>query len=243
MWTRQRTAKMGLDEKEFIKVFLTALANDDVIGKLRDAVCNPIQQEVNELRNLIKLKDAKINELESKVSQLELQVDDLEQYSRRNSLRFNGIAESETEDVTSKVIDVINNTLEVEPPVTPSDIDRLHRSGKRLPGKPRAILVKFTSYRTRDKVIRNRGKLRPSKPIDTSSASSIRHAPKQTIFVNEDLTMYRSDLLYQARQRKKKDEISDCWSWDGRILIKDKKSKIFNIRTMADLNTLVAASS
>ena len=85
MWTRQRIAKMGLDEKEFIKVFLTALANDDVIGKLRDAVCNPIQQEVNELRNLIKLKDAKINELESKVSQLELQVDDLEQYSRRNS--------------------------------------------------------------------------------------------------------------------------------------------------------------
>ena len=75
MWTRQRTAKMGLDEKEFIKVFLTALPNDDVIGKLRDAVCNPIQQEVNELRNLIKLKDAKINELESKVSQLELQVD------------------------------------------------------------------------------------------------------------------------------------------------------------------------
>ena len=88
MWTRQRTVKMGLDEKEFIKVFLTALANDDVIGKLRDAVCNPIQQEVNELRNLIKLKDAKINELESKVSQLELQVDDLEQYSRRNSLRL-----------------------------------------------------------------------------------------------------------------------------------------------------------
>ena len=149
---------MGLDEKEFIKVFLIALGNDEVIKKIQGAVCTPIQDEVNELRNIKKEKDAKIASLESKITDLELQVDDLEQYSRRNSLRFDGVTESDSEDVTKKVTDLINDTLKVHPPVSPNDIDRVHRTGRRKPEKPRAILVKFTKYGIRDKV---RGPLIP----------------------------------------------------------------------------------
>ena len=229
---------MGLDEKEFIKVFLIALGNDEVIKKLQGAVCIPIQDEVNELRKIIKEKDAKIASLESKITDLELQVDDLEQYSRRNSLRFNGVTESDSEDVTKKVTDLINDTLKVHPPVSPNDIDRVHRTGRRKPGKPRAILVKFTNYGIRDKVIRNRAQLRPPN-LTTASLSPV----KQTVFVNEDLTKYRSNLLFQARQLKKNRDIQDCWSWDGRILIRNKKAKIMNIKTVEELKAAAAVST
>ena len=121
---------MGFDEKEFIEVSTRALSNKDVIKKLQDAVCEPLYQEVNNLRVLIKSKDEKIEKLEKRVSDLELQVDDLEQYSRLNSLCINGIKETENENLTEKVLDLINNTLELSPSATVDQIDRMHRTAK-----------------------------------------------------------------------------------------------------------------
>ena len=119
---------------------------------------------------------------------------------------------------------MINDELQVSPPVTCESIDRVHRTGKRSKEKVRPILVKFTSYGVRDQVIRSRKKL---KPADSNI--------KQTLFINEDLTKQRADLLYRARQLKKDKAIQDCWSWDGRILIKNNIAKIIQIRSTNDL--------
>ena len=89
----------------------------------------------------------------------ESKLDDQEQYSRRNSLRITGIPESDNEDIVPKVLDVINNKIKPDIPVSSDHIDRLHRVGKRSGDTPRAVLIKFATYRHRQRVYRNRKNL------------------------------------------------------------------------------------
>ena len=56
------------------------------------------------------------------------------------------------------------------------------------------------------------------------------------IFVNEDVTATRALLAYRARQLRKKGNIADTWSVNGKIVIKDKLNKIVTVTTMSDIN-------
>ena len=218
------------EEDNFIQTFIKALSNDTVIQKLQNAVCGQLQREVQGLKDVIKSKDAKISELEIRITVLESKQDEADQYSRRNSLRISGIEEGNSDDVEQKVLDLFNNTLSITPPVEAGSIDRVHRVGKKQDDTPRQILVKFATYRTRDKVIRSRRKLRPVPSAATQGRV------QQKIFIYEDLTKSRSNLLWNARKVKREKKIEDCWSWDGTILIKTNVGRIIPIHSMADLN-------
>jgi hypothetical protein len=217
----------GLNENEFVDMFTRVLSNDKVIKKLQDAVCGELRKEVAQLRDIVKSKDGEISDLRKRVSDLEVKQDESEQYSRRNSLRISGVQESNSEDIVEKTLDLFNSTMDLD--VSPEQIDRLHRVGKRSDEKARSILVKFATYRTRNKVMRNRTLLKNVPQPQATDQGQTR------IFINEDLTKYRSNLLYQARQLKKRDKIKDCWSWDGTILVKNNAGKIIAVRTTADL--------
>ena len=43
----------------------------------------------------------------------------------------------------------------------------------------------------------------------------------QQIFVNEDLTSRRSKLANETRQMKSSKKITDCWTYNGKVLVKD----------------------
>ncbi len=68
-------------------------------------------------------------------------------------------------------------------PVSSHEIDRSHRVGKPNPGKPRAIIVKLATYRVRQRIYMNRIKLR--------------HCGHAEVYVNEDLTKPRAQLLFE----------------------------------------------
>ena len=70
-----------------------------------------------------------VSALNKKVSHLEKQVDDQEQYSRRNCLLLHGIDEDQDESTDAKVINIVKDKLEIE--ISASDIDRSHRIGKK----------------------------------------------------------------------------------------------------------------
>jgi hypothetical protein len=57
----------------------------------------------------------------------------------------------------------------------------------------------------------------------------------KTISINEDLTRFRSQLAFKARELKRAKKISDTWTADGKILVKDLKNSITVIRTEQDL--------
>ena len=230
-----------MDQEEFVQVLIRALSNEGVIKKLQNAVCGPLQKEVGELRDLIKEREDKIRALEDKVHKLENRLDDLEQYSRRNSLRISGVTESGSEDITDKVTSLFNDKMKLSPPVTPDMIDRVHRVGPKKEDRPRAILIKFATYRTRNHVFRSRWNLKQPHQDNLNVGGEVATEQiKKQIFINEDLTRARSNLLFQARQLKKNGRIQDCWSWDGTILIKNNVAKIIPISSVAELERMAS---
>ncbi|KAK2159080.1 hypothetical protein NP493_1733g00061 [Ridgeia piscesae] len=70
-----------------------------------------------------------------------------EQYGRRANLRIQGVVESGTgEDVCAKVLEVINSTMLLLPPLNNVDIERCHRLRRQTDlTRPRTMIVRFKS--------------------------------------------------------------------------------------------------
>ena len=174
-------------------------------------------------------KDHIIHTLETTVNHLEQQLDAHEQYSRRPNLRVQGIPEDgRGEDVESKVLSVVNEKMGFDPPLIPTHLERCHRLGRVVPGqkRPRAIIVRFVSERMRDSVYRARGSL---KGYNDGKEQHTR------IFINEDLTARRATIAFKTRELKKQRKIQDCWTYSGRILVKDNDNNIHEISSDIDL--------
>ena len=90
-----------------------------------------------------------MDKLSNELNQSVLKVDELEQYDRRNSLRLSLNTKEEDAENTDEIVMNVAKKLGVD--IECSDISRSHRVGR--PGsKPRPILVKFVSYRMREKL-------------------------------------------------------------------------------------------
>ena len=67
------------------------------------------------------------------------------------------------EDACAKVLDVINSTMLLRPPLTDVDIERCHRLGRQTDlTRPRTMIVRFMSEKLRDTVYNTRGQLKTS---------------------------------------------------------------------------------
>ena len=204
-------------EEDFIKGLLIALKNPAIQATLCDIISTSLKNEIVSLRKELKQKDSKILDLQQQVASLEIETDNLQQYSRRNSLRITGIPETETENVVEKSLAVINETMNVRPQINLNDIDRIHRVGPKTSSN-RPMLIKFSTYYARKRVMDGRSRLKQS-----------------GLFVNEDLTRRRADICWRARQLKKEGKIQGVWTADGKILIKNNVNRVVNITTTKDL--------
>ena len=213
----------SMDDDDFLNAMVNALSHERVIHALRSAITNELKGELINLKTLLEKKDEEFESLKTRVGELEYQHDELQQYSRRNSIRVSGLVETPNEDPAELSIDLFNNRMHLA--IIPEEIDRAHRVGKMVEGKDRPLLVKFTSYRARRSVIGARRTLR-----DTGE-----DRPK--VFINEDLTQKRATLLFKARTKKREKMIQDCWSYDGRIVILDNVSKIHTVINDEELTT------
>ena len=126
-----------------------------------------LSKKIDELETEIKNKDEKIQLLENRVEILEEEkesqgkdIDDLEQYSRRNCLLLHGVVETNAECTDDIIIKACAEKLGID--VKQEDLDRSHRLGKvkRNENKPQPIIVKFARYAVRNKVFSNKKNLR-----------------------------------------------------------------------------------
>ena len=159
MWSRQLSARLGMEQEQFTKAFIKALKDQEVLKAMQSIICSDLQRELAEMKNIIKEKDASIIALEKRVRYLEQKADEQEQYSRRNSLRIFGFNESERENTPNVTMDLLQNKMGLD--IQESDIDRVHRVGRKgVSDRIRPIIVKFTSYRVRDIVFRAKPRLK-----------------------------------------------------------------------------------
>ncbi|PIK54717.1 hypothetical protein BSL78_08363 [Apostichopus japonicus] len=189
----------------------------DLLDKM-ESRCYDLEQKVDEtLKENIGLKQ-KISQMGEAQQRIQNSMNDMEQYSRRNNVRIFGIKENEGENIC----EMIKSFAEEKLSITLEDevIDRCHRVGRNYPGTShRPILVKFTSYQHKQKLIKARRKLKAT-----------------GIVIKEDLTQENAKLLHLTQ---KKEKVKNCWTIDGRIiaLVKtsDQQETKININSSTDL--------
>ena len=135
-----------------------------------------LKKKVRDLKSSVEHTDADLNDLSDLVDEIyDYQVDpeyvtnkliDLEDRSRRNNLRIDGMSElrNETwEECEEKIQKVFNEKLGVKN----VQIERAHRSKRSKSnnnsGKPRTIVYKPLNYKQKDEMLRNTRKLKGSK--------------------------------------------------------------------------------
>lgn len=218
--------KMSEFIKPAIQSDVLAILLKDLKSIVKAAVAEVIDDKLSQLHQ----DNARLNDenekLKERVVKLESAMDETEQYSRRNNLRISNIAESDDENTDQLVLKVAE-ILEVS--LTPIDIDRSHRVGRKGIKPRRDIIVKFGTYRARERLFKNRAKLKDSE--------------MNGVYINEDLTKRRSEILYQARRRAKSGALRGAWSFDGRILVKDHEDKTHRITSTEQLDSVCARTT
>ena len=147
---------------------------------------------------------------DKKLDYVNNQLDRQEQYSRRNCLLLHGVDETDHEVTDDIIIKTIKDKMDVE--ITPESIDRTHRLGKKQQntGRPRPIIVKFSTYNTRHKIFRNKKVLKG-----------------KGVSITESLIQKRVELLKKAREEH---GFKSVWTQDGKILFVgnvDNKIKVY----------------
>ena len=180
MWTRtlrkSLSENMAMDPNEFIKVLIVALNDKTIQDKLQDVISSDLKKEIAHLNDNLSKKDQVIKDLENKVSVLEFKYDELEQYSRRNSLRITGLSENDNEDPCETTLNLFDR-MDINPKISIEDIDRVHHVGPKRGDNPRQMLIKFANYRARHRVFKARSVLRkdgrhPDRPWEQKKAAT-----------------------------------------------------------------------
>lgn len=204
---------------EDIRTKLVESIVDTIVEQVTQSVYQALQMDLDEHREQLNTLDEKVNTLEKKVTALQSVCEEQEQYSRRNCLRFQGIKEVPNECTDDTIRRLASEKMDVE--LRPCDIDRSHRITPRsgtANGRPHSIIIKFASYNARQAVFSNRTKLKGT-----------------NVYVHEDLTAYRQQLLRKVRQSP---DVARTWTNDGRIKALLKNNEKVSIRSEKDLEKL-----
>ena len=160
-------------------------------------------------------------------------MDDLEQYSRKNSLEIVSIPESirGNEGAVLKIA----NTLNVE--VKPEDIDICHRVKRK---KSSLFIVRFVSHKVKSSLYKQRVRLRNIQFADIfPDATATDRVQASKIFINENLTAFRRELVGKANARKEESSLLGVWTIDGKVFVKKSpEGRPILIYSEHDLNNL-----
>ena len=235
---------------------------EPVTSALQQTVLD-LQQAVGTLQATVARKDDEISTLRREVRDLRDHAEALEQHSRRASVWVFGIPENTPGTTDDKLLDLCNNRMKIRPPLSPDDIEVSHRVGKLVATvpqqgespvvRPRPIIVKFLSRRTKARVMAKRKNLRginTTEADDDAEAATEGHTedttdadslPSRTlyplpVYMSGDLISSRAKLAFKARELKRNGRISDTWVFDCQVSIKDNRNRIDKVNKMEDLN-------
>lgn len=158
--TRDQKAEV----KDLIEATIKSLLGNegDFVKQLSDNIADKVAIKIKHIEQRVEMLEKENNYLRTKLNSTE-------QFSRRLNIRISGVREDNKEDVSRKVLTVLKERLKVD--VNSSDIDccyRVRRNTNRRDssgggdGKNRAVLVRFTSYRAKLAVMKNRKNLKGS---------------------------------------------------------------------------------
>lgn len=144
-----------------------------------------------------------IEKLNDKITSLEIRLEEAEQYSRRNCLRFNNVPPTLHKDKSPDQV-IINICNKIGVDVDIGDISRAHPLGPPRDGKINYV-ARFISYRKRQSIFMNKKRLKGA---------------EGKMYIDEHLTPQRRSMMHDLWELRKNNAISAYWSHDGRIFVK-----------------------
>ena len=234
--------KMLLDIKSDLSKILTenlALRKD--VEELKAAVnfndsnMSALKTAVDQIAALVKKYEedlaqhkSAISKLDKSFHDLEVNQDSLEQYTRKYNVEIHGFPEQQDENLKD-IISSIAGKLNVN--ICSQDIDIVHRL-YRKPPTVKPIIVRFSSYTKKQEFYQARFKLRE---VDLSSLFP--GEASHTLYINENLTSRRKELLAKTLSLKKDKSYHRVWTMDGKIFLRlSEGTKAIKIYEEADLD-------
>ena len=251
-----------ISEPLFLKAFAPCVANSllPMVKLAMEEANQALRNQITAQEKVIALQGARITDLEHSYNELydwladaDAQHEELEQYGRRNSLRFHNVLipevmepESEGEGemgeegeeeaaesrdaitdpdtITDKVIvKLCKEKLKVD--ITEDDILRSHPIGRPNRHGKSQLICRFRSWKIKNKIYSNKKLLK---------------GDNDKIFVTEDLTKYRQSLVSEIASAKRAGQVHTFWTNDGRIFLKkDRYGEKHLIRSFEDLDIIV----
>ena len=148
-----------------------------------------LQEKQTKLEKRVETVEKELKEIQEKVSKNEIATNKSERLSRRNNIRLVGIPEApQSQGQREECVDIIEEILRAKFDIT-SKVERSHRDGKRVEGRPRHILVKLLSYREKVDVMRH----------------ARENLKNESYFIIDDLT--QTDLKEKQKYVKQAQEI------------------------------------
>ena len=216
----------------------------DLLSPVTDRLSQAVQTltgTVEQLRQENQAKDVRIQELEREVGHLHMRVYDLEQHGRRDSIRIFGLSETTQGTTDDKVLRLCNGRMNLAPPLALEEIAVSHRVGKPVvsndaesPPPPRPLLVKFSTRRSRNRVMEARKSLKDPPSQDDVEYGAMM-ADGERIYMADDLTKRLASLAFRAREAKRSKQISDTWVIDTKIMVKDCQNRIKQIFSIDEM--------
>ena len=160
----------------------------------------------------------KVKQVDYRVNVQSDELNNLEQYTRRNSIRIYGLDDPDRKEpyhvTEKKVTKVLNSALGMH--ITSQDIVIAHRLGRFNESGNRPVICKFV-FRTRK-----------------IQAITLRRKLKGTaIVIREDLTSKNVKLLQSVSAL---DQVKSAWSVEGRILTELHNGNIVSVTHQTDLS-------
>ena len=155
----------------------------------------------------------------SNIQELQESLDELEQYSRKNYIEIHGIPVDigiSTDEVVCKVAAAVGVQI------VPYNIEISHRLYRKKGTKP--IIAKFPNHKDKAKLYKARVQLKNLTLSVLFPSYSATGLAGQRIFINENLTRYRSDMMKLAIEKRKDGKILSISSLNGKIFIKTSPS-------------------
>ena len=161
-----------------------------------------------------------VQKLEVRSNQTEEDLNDLEQYGRRECLEFQGLASKENTDDLVGVCKLLNVDLDRR------DISVSHRLAPATESNQQpAIITRFCSGKVRDSIFSQRHRLH----------SYNRSHPKARMFINESLTKSNQRRFNQCLRYRKEKSCKYIWTKQRNIFVRQTEgSPVIAIKTESD---------
>ena len=200
-----------------------------------------VTERASKLETALTETKATSNAMNEEIRKLNMRVEAMEAYSRRENLVISGLQIQSYTDATSSAANSASNlpvgdsndavtdaivklcSTKLGVSVGRQDISFAHRLGRASTSgrSPGLVIVRFSTRRARDLVYHARTKLKSS---------------RENIYINEHLTERSSSLSKECRDLRKAHRIHSTWTYNGTTYVKvtESSSKIV-IKDSSDL--------